>query len=189
MSIGAVPKNYRLCQGNPDNHPCRAHGGVRGSGCTDDVEPGAAVLSPARGFHHRLCELSASHMMENFGPYGSSALPPYHGVMVRLCCLRCQFGMAAHPPKVRHVWGTTRGWGPHPKERGHGSFPVCSSSPPPPTRYAPWQQSLAEAPNGSRKLLVYREEVLEDLDRHAVRHKRRPLRLHEAQLRQGALGE
>jgi hypothetical protein len=127
--------------------------------------------------------------MENIGQYGSSALPPYHGVMVQLCCLRCQFGIAAHPPKVRHVWGTTRAWGPHPKERGHGSFPVCSTSPPPPTRYAPWQQSLAEAPNGSRELLVYREKVLEDLDRHAVRHKRRPLRLHEAQLRQGALGE
>jgi hypothetical protein len=41
VSIGAVPKNYLLCQGNPDNHPCRAHGGAMDSVCTDDVEQGA----------------------------------------------------------------------------------------------------------------------------------------------------
>jgi hypothetical protein len=29
-----------------------------------------AVLSPARVFHHRPCELSESNMMENFGQYG-----------------------------------------------------------------------------------------------------------------------
>jgi hypothetical protein len=27
VSIRAVPQNSRICQGNPDNAPCRDHGG------------------------------------------------------------------------------------------------------------------------------------------------------------------
>jgi hypothetical protein len=31
-------------------------------------------------------DVSESNVVENFGPDGSSALPPYHGVMIRLRC-------------------------------------------------------------------------------------------------------
>ena len=50
-----------------------------GSVCTDDVEQGAESC-PQPGAR------SESMIMENIGPYGSSALLPYHGVMVRLRC-------------------------------------------------------------------------------------------------------
>jgi hypothetical protein len=57
VSIGAVPKNQRMCQGNPDNNPWQRPGGSDGQ-----------------------------RLQASFGQCESSALPPYHGVMVRLCC-------------------------------------------------------------------------------------------------------
>jgi hypothetical protein len=68
VSIGAIPKNYLMCQGNPDNHRFKTHGGAMGSVFKDNFDRGRrAVLSPARVFHHRPCDLSESNMMENFG--------------------------------------------------------------------------------------------------------------------------
>jgi hypothetical protein len=69
VSIGAIPKNYLMCQGNPGNHPCRAHGGAMGSVFKDDFDKGEESCSQPceRVFKNRPCDLSESNMMKDFG--------------------------------------------------------------------------------------------------------------------------
>jgi hypothetical protein len=55
----------------------------------------------------RTFDMSESNIVENFGQCGSSALPPYHGVTVRLCCQSIVRAFSAECPEnprafVRH---------------------------------------------------------------------------------------